>query len=49
MHLDAGLAAAIAGDPVERQRAVGDFVAGMTDMFALKTHARVFGGQSTYR
>jgi dGTPase len=44
MHLDAGLAAAIAGDPVERQRAVGDFVAGMTDMFALKTHARVFGG-----
>ena len=44
MHLDPGLAAAIAGDPVERQRAVGDFVAGMTDMFAIKTHARVFGG-----
>ncbi|MGO9473158.1 MAG: deoxyguanosinetriphosphate triphosphohydrolase [Rhodomicrobium sp.] len=44
MHLDAGLAAAIARDPAGRQRAVGDFVAGMTDMFALKTHARVFGG-----
>ncbi|MGO9982859.1 MAG: deoxyguanosinetriphosphate triphosphohydrolase [Rhodomicrobium sp.] len=42
MHLDAGLNAAVAGDPVERQRAVGDFVAGMTDMFALKTYARVF-------
>jgi dGTPase len=26
-------------DPVGRQRAVGDFIAGMTDMFALKTHA----------
>jgi dGTP triphosphohydrolase len=26
-------------DPVARQRAVGDFIAGMTDMFALKTHA----------
>jgi dGTPase len=43
MHLDAGLTAAVAGDPVERQRAVGDFVAGMTDMFAIKTHARVIG------
>ncbi len=42
MHLDAGLSAAVADDPVERQRAVGDFVAGMTDMFALKTYARVF-------
>jgi dGTPase len=33
----------IPGDAVERQRAVGDFVAGMTDMFALKTYAAVFG------
>ncbi len=41
MHADAGLSAASAAGPVERQRAVGDFVAGMTDMFALKTHARV--------
>ncbi len=43
MHAEAGLSAAIPADPVERQRAVGDFVAGMTDMFALKTHARLFG------
>ncbi|MGO8779693.1 MAG: deoxyguanosinetriphosphate triphosphohydrolase [Rhodomicrobium sp.] len=41
MHADAGLSAATAGT-VERQRAVGDFIAGMTDMFALKTYARVF-------
>ncbi len=45
MHAEAGLSAAIAtGDAVARQRAVGDFVAGMTDMFALKTHTKVFGG-----
>ncbi len=45
MHADASLDA-VTADPVARQRAVGDFVAGMTDMFALKTHARVFGGSS---
>jgi dGTPase len=44
MHLDAASSAAIAGDPDGRQRAVGDFVAGMTDMFAIKTYSRVFGG-----
>ncbi len=44
MHADAGLSAAIAAGPVERQRAAGDFVAGMTDMFALKTYAAIFGG-----
>ena len=27
---------------IARQRAVGDFVAGMTDMFALKRHAALF-------
>jgi dGTPase len=43
MHLEAGLSAAAAGDPAGRQRAVGDFVAGMTDMFALKTYAKLFG------
>ena len=44
MSADAGLSAAsAAGDTVARQRAVGDFVAGMTDMFALKTHAAIFG------
>jgi dGTPase len=41
MHLEASAAAA--GDPAGRQRAIGDFVAGMTDMFALKTYAKVFG------
>ena len=46
MHAEAGLSAAVPADPVERQRAVGDFVAGMTDMFALKTHARLFGSLS---
>ncbi len=45
MAAEAALDASMA-DPVGRQRAVGDFVAGMTDMFALKTHARVFGGSS---
>jgi dGTPase len=43
MHAEAGHGTAIPADPVERQRAVGDFVAGMTDMFALKTHAKLFG------
>ncbi len=44
MSADAGLSAAVAaGDAAARQRAVGDFVAGMTDMFALKTHAAIFG------
>ncbi len=45
MSADAGLSVAFAaGDAAARQRAVGDFVAGMTDMFALKTHAAIFGG-----
>jgi dGTPase len=44
MSADAGLSVAYAaGDAAGRQRAVGDFVAGMTDMFALKTHAAIFG------
>ena len=42
MNLEPGREAEIA-DPVARQRAVGDFVAGMTDMFALKKHAALFG------
>ena len=41
MNLEPGREAEIA-DPVARQRAVGDFVAGMTDMFALKRHAALF-------
>jgi len=41
MNLEPGREAELA-DPVSRQRAVGDFVAGMTDMFALKTHAALF-------
>ena len=46
MSADAGLSVASgAGDTAARQRAVGDFVAGMTDMFALKTHAAIFGGR----
>ncbi len=44
MHLEPGREAEII-DPVARQRAVGDFVAGMTDMFALKMHATLFGDQ----
>jgi dGTPase len=45
MSADAGLSVAYAaGDAAARQRAVGDFVAGMTDMFALKSHAAIFGG-----
>ncbi len=42
MHLEPERDAEIA-DPVARLRAVGDFVAGMTDMFALKTHDALFG------
>jgi dGTPase len=42
MNLETGREAEIA-DPIARQRAVGDFVAGMTDMFALKKHAALFG------
>jgi dGTPase len=42
MHSDAVSQVELA-DPIARQRAVGDFVAGMTDMFALKTHAQIFG------
>jgi dGTPase len=42
MHLEPGREAECA-DPIARQRAAGDFVAGMTDMFALKTHAQLFG------
>ena len=41
MNLEPGREAEIA-DPIARQRAVGDFVAGMTDMFALKKHAALF-------
>ncbi len=41
MNLEPGREAEIA-DPIARQRAVGDFVAGMTDMFALKVHATLF-------
>ncbi|HWJ18710.1 MAG TPA: hypothetical protein VNR65_08290, partial [Geobacterales bacterium] len=41
MNLEPGREAEIA-DPIARQRAVGDFVAGMTDMFALKRHAALF-------
>ncbi|MGO9173225.1 MAG: hypothetical protein ACLP7P_14850 [Rhodomicrobium sp.] len=29
------------GDPAGRQRAAGDFIAGMSDMLAIKTHAKV--------
>jgi dGTPase len=42
MNLETGRKAEIA-DPIAKQRAVGDFVAGMTDMFALKKHAALFG------
>jgi dGTPase len=42
MHLEAGREADMS-DPIARQRAAGDFVAGMTDMFALKTYASLFG------
>ena len=41
MKLEPGREVEIA-DPIARQRAVGDFVAGMTDMFALKRHAALF-------
>jgi dGTPase len=42
MNLEIGRKVEIV-DPIARQRAVGDFVAGMTDMFALKKHAALFG------
>jgi dGTPase len=42
MHLEPPLLP-VTDDPVERRRAVGDFIAGMTDMFALKTYGRLFG------
>jgi dGTPase len=42
MHPELGREAALS-DPIARSRAAGDFVAGMTDMFALKTHAQLFG------
>jgi dGTPase len=42
MHLEPGREAELA-DTTARLRAAGDFVAGMTDMFALKTHAALFG------
>lgn len=42
MHLQPGRDADLQ-NPAARQRAAGDFVAGMTDMFALKTHAALFG------
>jgi dGTPase len=42
MHLEPGREAELA-DPIAGRRAAGDFVAGMTDMFALKTHAELFG------
>jgi dGTPase len=42
MNLEPGREAEVA-DPIARQRVVGDFVAGMTDMFALKKHAALFG------
>jgi dGTPase len=43
MHRETGFNLAHSADPVERRRAVGDYVAGMTDMFALKTYAALFG------
>ncbi|MGA7327554.1 MAG: deoxyguanosinetriphosphate triphosphohydrolase [Rhodomicrobium sp.] len=43
MHFEAGLQSAVSEDPVERQRVIGDFIAGMTDMFALKTYAAISG------
>ncbi len=43
MHFEAGMHSAVSGDPVERQRVIGDFIAGMTDMFALKTYAAISG------
>ena len=42
MNLETGRKEEIA-DPIAGQRVVGDFVAGMTDMFALKKHAALFG------
>ena len=34
---------AAAADETELARIVGDYIAGMTDRFALETHARMFG------
>ncbi len=48
MHLEPATEAEMT-DPVARQRIVGDFVAGMTDMFALKTHSELFGAASDSR
>jgi dGTPase len=45
MHLEPGREAEMA-DAIARERAVGDFVAGMTDMFALRTHGELFGDGS---
>ncbi len=42
MHLEPGREAELS-DAIVRSRAAGDFVAGMTDMFALKTHAQLCG------
>jgi dGTPase len=35
-----------ASDPIAKQRLAGDFVAGMTDRFALQTHAKLFGASA---
>lgn len=48
MHLEPGREAE-STDQVTRQRAAGDFVAGMTDMFALKTHAELIDGKTGFR
>ncbi len=32
-----------AADPIAKQRIAGDFVAGMTDRFALQTYVKLFG------
>jgi len=48
MHLEPERQARMA-DPAARQRAAGDFVAGMTDMFALKTYAALFGEAASLR
>jgi len=39
-------ARARAGDPRERARAVADFIAGMTDRFAMAEHERLSGGRA---
>jgi dGTPase len=35
-----------AADPIAKQRLAGDFVAGMTDRFALQTYAKLFGASA---